>query len=211
MVPVQMVAPSKAQTSPTPIWPPRKSLRWMSTSAGVLTAMSMASSLMTFCEMMVPITGDPPSPLLMLIPTGPGVAVSAVSARFPAITLPMILFADMSSAGRPNAGPTCVWRATPPQAIVGQCIPTDHITGDTTLAGAIGKHARSRSSNLHAVTGRKVLGHGILVHSKVGSEWRRSVTRVGMRSKDDAALLRIVLGCVSDEQVVAAFCGFVAD
>ena len=51
----------------------------------VLTAMSTSSSRITFCEMTVPSTGEPPLPLLMLIPTLPGVAVSAVSARFPAM------------------------------------------------------------------------------------------------------------------------------
>src|ERR1035438_9079148 len=49
----------------------------------------------------------------MLIPVGPGVAVSPESAPFPEMKLPMIMFPLMSSAGKPKAGPTCVWRATP--------------------------------------------------------------------------------------------------
>src|SRR5215467_1461104 len=182
MVPVQMVAPSKAQTSPTPIWPPRKSLRWMSTSAGVLTAMSMASSLMTFCEMMVPITGDPPTSAVDVDSHGARSSGISCIGEISSNHVADDLVCGHVVCGKAKRGAHMRVEGDPPQAIVGQCIPTDHITGDTTLAGAIGKHARSRSSNLHAVTGRKVLGHGILVHSKVGSEWRRSVTRVGMRS-----------------------------
>src|SRR5208282_897689 len=61
--------PASAQTSPTPMPLPSKEFRCISTSAGVLTAMSISSSLITFWEMTVPRTGEPPSPLLMLMPT----------------------------------------------------------------------------------------------------------------------------------------------
>jgi len=64
-----------------------------------------------------PRTGEPPPPLLMLIPTEPGVAVSNWSGRFPAMKLPMIMFPCISSAGRPKAGPTWVCRATPPNPL----------------------------------------------------------------------------------------------
>ena len=52
-------------------------------------------------------------PLLMLIPVVPAVAVSSPSGPLPEMKLPMIWFSDMLSAGAPNAGPTCVCRATP--------------------------------------------------------------------------------------------------
>ena len=45
---------SRAQTLATPTLPSSRSLRWASSFAGVLTAMSNSSSRITFCEMMVP-------------------------------------------------------------------------------------------------------------------------------------------------------------
>jgi hypothetical protein len=38
------------------------------------------SDVITFCEMIVPETADPPKPLFTLIPVRPGVTVSSVSA-----------------------------------------------------------------------------------------------------------------------------------
>src|ERR1019366_6398061 len=190
---------------------PSREFRWMSTSAGVLTAMSISSFLITFWEMTVPRTGEPPSPLLMLIPTRPGVAVSKRSARFPAIVLPMILFPLMSSAGSPNAGPTCVCSATPPSPSCVSVFPMITLSDTRPRPAPSGKHACPRTSNLHAVAGREVLRHRIVVHPMVRSERWRGLARWRMRSKHNAALQRVVLDSVVDEQVVMAFGGLVTD
>src|ERR1700686_5132179 len=145
----------------------------------------------------------------MLIPTRPGVAVSKVSARFPAMVLPMILLPLMSSAGSPNAGPTCVCRATPPSPLCVSVFPM--ITLSETRPRPIGKHARPRAANLHAVTGREILRHRIVIHPMVrGVRWRR-LARRRMRSEHDAALQRVVLAWIVDEQIVMAFGGLVTD
>ena len=67
---------SKAQTLATPIFPPSKSFKWKSTLTGSLIAISTSSSGIALWAMIVPRTGVPPPPLVMLIPTLPGVAVS---------------------------------------------------------------------------------------------------------------------------------------
>lgn len=58
------------------------------------------------------------------------------------------------------------------QSVTRQFVPDDHIAGDTALARAIGEHASSRASNLHAIARGDILGHGVVVHAIMGSEWR---------------------------------------
>jgi hypothetical protein len=43
------------------------------------------------------------------------------------------------------------------QSVTRQLVSDDHIAGDTALASAIGKHASSRASNLHAIARRDVV------------------------------------------------------
>jgi hypothetical protein len=68
----------------TPICLPRRLFRWASTTAGdtVFTATSTCSSLITLSAMTVPVIGATPKTLM---PVGPGVAASSVSAPLPAM------------------------------------------------------------------------------------------------------------------------------
>ena len=68
----------------TPIALPKRLLRWASMSPFVLAAMSTFSSLITFSTMTVPVVVAP-EVANTLIPLGPGVAASSVSAPLPAI------------------------------------------------------------------------------------------------------------------------------
>src|ERR1035438_7781338 len=51
------------------------------------------------------------------------------------------------------------------QPVTSERVPDDHVVGHAAAARSIGKHARPRTSNLHAVAGRDVLSHRIVVRS----------------------------------------------
>jgi hypothetical protein len=76
-----LVGLSTEHTFAAPVFAPSIVFRCASTSAGVLAATPTSSLTIVFPVMIVPTTGDPPAPLLMLIPALAGVAVSSVSAR----------------------------------------------------------------------------------------------------------------------------------
>ncbi len=72
----------------TPMLLPLKSLKCTSRfPAGTLNATLIDSSLKSFCSIMMPVTGAVEK---ILMPVGPDVAASAVSAAFPWIWLPII-------------------------------------------------------------------------------------------------------------------------
>jgi hypothetical protein len=109
-----------------------------------------------------------------------------------------------SAEGRADVGV----ESNTPESITGQLVVDDHIIRGAAGTNAIGKEADSRATNLHAIVLGNVFGHGVVVNPIVG---RPNRAHRRMRGKNDAALQRIVLDGVVDEQIVAAFRGLVAD
>jgi len=97
------------------------------------------------------------------------------------------------------------------QTVSCQFVLADHVARDTALAIAIGKKADSCASNLHAVGGGDILGHGIVDDAKVRSVRSGSVAHGRMGGKHDAAIERIVRDTVVNDQIVVAFRSLVAD
>ena len=77
--------------------------------------------------MTVPITGEPPPPLLMLIPTRPGVAGIVSIGKIASNEVVENLVVDMSSAGESESRTHMGVQCDTAQPIVRQSVPDDHI------------------------------------------------------------------------------------
>ena len=110
-----------------------------------------------------------------------------------------------------KSGPHMRVQSDTRNTIVCQLVPNDQVTRGASGPFAIGKKADSRSSDLHTVRVRDVVGYSIVENSMVGSVIGRSGTNGRMGGKDDAALQRVVRDDVVDEHVFVACCGLVAD
>src|ERR1700731_1338252 len=109
--------------------------------------------------MMVPRTGEPPSPLLISDTHAAGCGgvegVGEISGNRVGDDLVPVHVIRRSAESRAHMRV----EGDAPKSVAGQLVPDDHVIGDAARAVAIRKKAYSRASDLHAVARRDVLGY----------------------------------------------------